>query len=103
MKKLFLTLFLFTNIAKALSFPIEQQTLKSLIENSSYVIEGFVVNIETIKHPSKSDPVTRAKIKILKTFKGNITDQYIFIYFRPDLICPTPDNYKKNTKVLCFL
>jgi hypothetical protein len=103
MKKLFLTLFLFTNITKALSFPIEQQTLKSLIENSPYIIEGFVINIETIKHQSKSDSLTRAKIKILKTFKGNITAQYIFIYFMPNLICPMPDNYEKNTKVLCFL
>jgi hypothetical protein len=103
MKKIFLILLLFTTIAKAISFPIPAQTLKSLIANSPYVVIGHVIKIENIKHPVNSDTLTRAKINILKTFKGNFTSQVIYIYFEPNLICPSPDNYELNTNVLCFI
>jgi hypothetical protein len=103
MNKIFLILLLFTTIAKAISLPIPEQTLKALLENSPYVIIGNVSKIENIKHPINSDSLTRAKINVFKIFKGNITSQFIYIYFQPNLICPAPDNYELNTKVLCFI
>ncbi|MFV8342141.1 hypothetical protein [Flavobacterium sp. XS2P39] len=103
MKKIILILFLIASVPDALSWPIPEQTLKSLIANSSYIVIGYVTKVEYTKHPVTSITLTRAKIKILKTFKGHSITKDIYVYFDSGMICPEPDNYEKHTKVLCFL
>ncbi len=84
------------------SFPIPAKTLKALIEETKYIIEGEVIKIDSIKIEN-DEVLSIAKIKILKIYNGQVINDTINIYFRPNLICPAPDTYQINEKVLCFI
>lgn len=102
MKKTFLIVFILFFVQKNYSFPIPEKTLKALIKETPYIIEGEVFKIDSIK--TKNDELLSiAKIKILKILKGQVINDTINIYFRPNLICPAPDTYQINEKVLCFI
>lgn len=96
---LVLVLFIFQ---KNYSFPIPEKTLKALIEETKYIIEGEVFKIDSIK--TKNDEfLWIAKIKVLKILKGQVINDTINIYFQANMICPAPDTYQINEKVLCFI
>lgn len=102
MKKTFIVLLILFFFQKNYSFPIPEKTLKTLIEETPYIIEGTVFKIDSIK-TEKDYYLSIAKIKILKVFKGQVKNDTINIYFQPNMICPEPDYYVKNEKVLCFI
>ena len=102
MKKVFLTVIILFFFQKSYGFPITEKTLKALITETPYIIEGEVFKIDSIK--TKNDEfLSIAKIKILKILKGQVINDTINIYFRPNWICPAPDTYQINEKVLCFI
>ncbi|WP_269240304.1 hypothetical protein [Flavobacterium limnophilum] len=102
MKKTFLIIFILFFFQKNYSLPISEKTLKSLIEETPYIIEGEVFKIDSVK-AKNNEFLSIAKIKILKILKGQVINDTINIYFRPNLICPAPDTYQINEKVLCFI
>ena len=102
MKQFALVLFLLVFFQKNYSFPIPGKTLKALIEETPYIIEGEVFKIDSIR--TKSDGLLSiAKIKIIKVLKGQVEKDTISIYFQANMICPAPDYYEMNEKVLCFI
>lgn len=102
MKKTVLIVFILFFFQKNYSFPIPGKTLKALVEETPYVIEGEVFKIDSVKI-EKSNYLSIAKIKILKILKGQIKKDTINIYFQANMICPEPDLYKIDEKVLCFI
>jgi hypothetical protein len=102
MKKTVLIVFILIFFQKNYSFPIPGKTLKALIEETPYVIEGEVFKIDSVK-TEKGNYLSIAKIKILKILKGQIKKDTINIYFQANMICPEPDLYKIDEKVLCFI
>lgn len=102
MKNLLILLLILFCFQKNYSFPIPERTLKVLIEKNQFIIEGEVFRIDSIT-TENNDFFSIAKIKILKVLKGQIKNDTINIYFRPNMICPAPDSYQINEKVLCFI
>lgn len=102
MKKTVIVLLILFFFQKNYSFPIPEKSLKTLIEETPYIIEGTVFKIDSIK-TEKDYYLSIAKIKILKVFKGQVKKDTINIYFQPNMICPEPDYYIINEKVLCFI
>lgn len=102
MKKIVILLLILFSFQKNYSFPIPEKTLKALIEETPYIIEGEVFKIDSIKTVNNQF-LSIAKIKILKILKGQIKNDTINIYFQPNMICPAPDSYQINEKVLCFI
>lgn len=102
MKKTIILVLILFIFQKNYSLPIPEKTLKALIEETKYIIEGEVFKIDSIK--TKNDEfLSIAKIKILKILKGQVINDTINIYFLPNMICPAPDTYQINEKVLCFI
>jgi hypothetical protein len=100
--KNFSLIFLLFAFLKGYTFPIPQQTLKSLIEKSPYIIEGYVYKIIQ-KNNTNNESYSVAKIRISSKLKGKISNDTISISFYPNMICPSPDFYEINEKVICFV
>lgn len=101
MKNFALIILLFSFL-KSFSFPIQEQTLKSLIEKSPYIIEGYVFNIIP-KNINTENTYSVAQIRISNKLKGKITNDTISISFYPNMFCPSPDIYEINERVICFM
>ncbi|MDJ1498720.1 hypothetical protein QNI19_37655 [Cytophagaceae bacterium DM2B3-1] len=88
--------------------------MRQLIINSEYCIAGKVLDIKTKQEyiqpldDKKADGFTRtdyfAQVLITEVFKGSKHAQdTISISFNPNMVCPGPDVYNKDTEVITFL
>jgi len=98
MKKYLIFLLIVIEIhANASTYPISPAPLRELIQKSDYIIKGYVADIKNEKEYSV------AIIAVKESYQGNINVDTIRIRFEPNMICPSPDMYFKNTHILSFL
>jgi hypothetical protein len=102
-KTLFLLLVLLKLAGNAFAYPIEPRTLRQLVQESEYIIVGYVESTYKVKKRGDNWFGRAASIKVLETLKGFIPESKIKIEFNPGMICPAPDVYFDDTYVISFL
>ncbi len=94
------TAFLCTNL---FAYPIEPRPLRILVEESSYIIVGYVTKIEDNRSQKDDWGSSKAVIEVREILKGSIDKKIIKVPFEPNMFCPTPPNYVDTSLVLAFL
>lgn len=86
-------------------YPIDPRPLRMLVEESEYIIVGYVQ--KTVPYKVEDDGATwhdaRAIIEVREVLQGKINDKIIEVPFTPVITCPTPPDYTDSTLVLAFL
>lgn len=88
-----------------LAYPIDPEPLRMLVENSGYIVSGYVKKIEQEKVTKDHETWfnTFAVIEIREVLQGKISKKTIRVSYTPELVCPAPPDYIANTTVLTFL
>ncbi|MDJ1494295.1 hypothetical protein QNI19_15230 [Cytophagaceae bacterium DM2B3-1] len=116
MKTLFISIVFGLSICTLYGYPITPRPLRKLISESEYCIAGKVVDIKQItktryysrsfwrKPQSYQQDDYYAQIVVTETLQGTIISKdTIYVSFEPNVICPSPAMYFKDTDVLVFL
>jgi hypothetical protein len=85
-------------------YPITPRPLRLLVEESQYIITGYVAKV--FEPRQAKDDIwggSVAKIAIQERLQGNIKAETIEIVFSPNMICPEPANYEEGTYVIAFV
>lgn len=86
-------------------YPITPRPLRLLVEESQYIIVGYVVKVSDAAAGSKNDHWggTVAKIAIKERLQGQLQQDTLQIAFEPYMICPSPPVYEDDTYVIAFV
>jgi hypothetical protein len=104
-KTIFFNFFLLISI-NLLAYPIDPKPLRLLVENSDYIVVGYVKKITQKKVKNRYGSwitKTKAFIQIHEVLQGELEQNSVTIPFEPDMICPLPPKYKEKTRFLVFL
>lgn len=84
------------------TYPITPRPLRKLVKESKYIVFASVIKIE--KNVTGEDwHSAKATLVIKETLQGKIKHDTISVFFAPNMVCPAPANYTKNSTVLAFL
>lgn len=105
--KQILTLFLMTLTAQViLASPIVPQTLKTLIEDSQYIVIATVDNPEKSKNTPEDSNFGKdrlVQLNIKEVLKGQLSNSLIQVAYDPTVVCPAPPRYPDKNMVMAFL
>lgn len=110
MKKLLFIIIIFSyNSIFATISPITPRPLRKLVIESDVAIVGKVVSVYDQKYEGKKKkniyyPSYKiAKILVVEVLQGELKNDTLEILFKPNMSCPSPAMYYKNTSVIAFL
>lgn len=105
MKRVFLYFFLAIS-TQLFAYPIDPRPLRMLIEESRYIVVGFVKEIVKTDPLPQSDWNTSKAIAIIEVrevLQGKIRQTIIEVPFSLGISCPASPDYRDSTLVLVFL
>lgn len=105
MKKIILSFFAGTIIfTTATAYPITPRPLRKLIIESEYIVVAHVLDLREQKNKKKDYwEGYIAELVIKEVLQGKIKNIIIQVPYSPNMICPAPPRFTKNTDALVFL
>jgi hypothetical protein len=84
-------------------YPITPRPLRLLVQESQFIISGYVVKVFENKKSKDHWDGTIARIAVMERLQGNIKPDTIEVALSPNMICPDPAHYEENTRVMAFI
>jgi hypothetical protein len=93
---------------KCAAFPIEPVPLRQLIEKSDLIVLAIVEPYPRQQKNARSPfaeirGTSPAHLRPIMLLKGKVSEALIQVHFQPNLICPSPPEFRVGGKVLAFL
>jgi hypothetical protein len=87
--------------------PTNPQPLRKLVKGSQVIIEGLVLKTAPLDPDKDSEAAKhwshKVSIQVITVLQGKAAADTIEVFYSPDMVCPIPDRYIAQTRIIAFL